>query len=182
LNLYSFLIIAVALSLDAFGVALCLGLDRFITFKNRVAFIVSFTFFQFLFTLVGAKLGYTFISYIADLPELTGGILLVIIGIMMIREGIGNEKSIIFSKGMYIILGISVSIDALVVGFTVLNEVVKIKELLYYSFLVGLITMLNTTIAFYISRLLKNIDILSKYASFIGGIILILFGINMMFT
>lgn len=180
MNLCSLLLIAIALSLDAFAVALCLGLNSSLNIRNKIGFILSFAFFQGFFTLIGAKVGYTFISHIACIPEVAAGIVLIMVGLLMIKEGLTNEKRIHFSKSMYIILGISVSIDALVIGFTVLNEVSKINELFYYSLVIGLITLLNTTIAFYISKLLKNIYLLSKYASFIGGIILILFGINMM--
>ena len=50
MELYPLFIIALALSLDAFGVALCIGLNNQAKFKNKTGFTISFGFFQFLFS------------------------------------------------------------------------------------------------------------------------------------
>ena len=81
---------------------------------------------------------------------------------------------------MYFILGVSVSIDAMVVGFTVLNNITKVilfKDTLF----IGGITLIMSTLAFIISRYLKKIEVVGRYADYIGGIILIIFGLKMMF-
>jgi putative Mn2+ efflux pump MntP len=81
---------------------------------------------------------------------------------------------------MYLILGVSVSIDAMVVGFTVLNNITKVM-LLKDTLFIGAVTLAMVTIAFLISKYLKKIEVVGKYADYIGGIILIIFGLKMMF-
>ena len=82
---------------------------------------------------------------------------------------------------MYFILGISVSIDALVVGFTALNGSLDAARLLQDTGIIGLVTLILSLMAFYLGRYAKRITIVAKYADYIGGAILILFGMKMMF-
>lgn len=49
---------------------------------------------------------------------------------------------------MIIILGISVSVDAMVIGFTVFNNIERVLSLLVYTILIGLITLLICTLGF----------------------------------
>jgi len=181
MDLYSLFIIALALSLDAFGVALCIGLNNQTKFINKVGFIISFGLFQFLFSYIGAYAGFLFNTYVALLPSIIGGMIISFVGVLMIVEGFKNQGSCpLLKPKMYLILGISVSIDAMVVGFTVLNNVtmgILFKDTLF----IGLITLIMSTLAFIISRYLKKIEVVGRYADYIGGIILIIFGLKMMF-
>ena len=53
-----------------------------------------------------------------------------LVGVVMIREGFENKgKCPLLKPKMYFILGVSVSIDAMVVGFTALNSL-KFSELM----------------------------------------------------
>ncbi|MBU5269902.1 manganese efflux pump MntP family protein [Clostridium cochlearium] len=182
MNFYSLFLIAIALSLDAFGVALCIGLNNNVDSKYKASCAMYFGFFQFLFAIIGSYAGFLFNKYIASMPEIIGGIVICIVGIIMIKEGTDNKDDCkILKPGMNIILGISVSIDAMVVGFTVLNKVqsalVRFKDTLF----IGIVTLFVSIVAFIISKYLKKIDVISKYADYIGGVILILFGLKMMF-
>ena len=181
MDLYSLFIVALALSLDAFGVALCIGLNNQTRFINKVGFIISFGLFQFLFSYIGAYAGFLFNTYVALLPTIIGGMIISFVGVLMIVEGLKNQgKCPLLKPKMYLILGISVSIDAMVVGFTVLNNVtmgILFKDTLF----IGLITLIMSTLAFIISRYLKKIEVIGRYADYIGGIILIIFGLKMMF-
>jgi putative Mn2+ efflux pump MntP len=124
MNLYSLLLIALALSLDAFGIAICVGLNDGVKLKNKLGFIASFGFFQFLFALIGAYAGIMFNTYITSVPNIIGGAIISLVGVVMIKEGFENKgKCPLINPKMCIILGISVSIDAMVVGFTVLDKV-----------------------------------------------------------
>lgn len=182
MNFNSLLAIAIALSLDAFGVALCIGLNRMATIKYKTLCILSFSFFQFLFSLVGAYAGFLFNTYIVSVPKVIGGIVIALVGILMIKEGLENkEECALIKPGMWIILGISVSIDAMVVGFTALNNIVSNVVIIEDTLFIGLITMVVSTFAFIIAKYLKKIEAVSKYADYIGGIILFIFGIKMIF-
>jgi len=181
MDIYPLFIIALALSLDAFGVALCIGLNSKTRFENKVCFIISFAFFQFLLSYIGAYVGFLFNTYVASMPTIIGGMIISIVGVVMIKEGFDNKgKCPLLKPKMYFILGISVSIDAMVVGFTVLNSITKVI-LLKDTLFIGGVTLVMVTMAFIISKYLKKIEVISKYADYIGGIILIFFGLKMMF-
>ena len=47
MNFYSLFLIAIALSLDAFGVALCIGLNNNVDSKYKASCAMYFGFFQF---------------------------------------------------------------------------------------------------------------------------------------
>jgi putative Mn2+ efflux pump MntP len=76
LSFYLLFSIALALSLDAFGVAVCIGLNNQVRRNNKYLFALSFGFFQFLFSLIGAYAGFLFSTYIADMPEVVEVLLL----------------------------------------------------------------------------------------------------------
>lgn len=182
MRFYSLFLIAVALSLDAFGVSLCVGLNRMATRKYKALCILSFGFFQFLFSIAGAYAGFLFNTYIVSVPKVIGGIVITLVGILMIKEGLENkEECALVKPGMWIILGVSVSIDAMVVGFTALNNIISGYMILKDTLFIGLITVINCIFAFIIAKYLKKIEIIGKYADYIGGIILIIFGLKMVF-
>jgi putative Mn2+ efflux pump MntP len=181
MEIYPLFIIALALSLDAFGVALCIGLNEKTRFSNKLGFIFSFAFFQFLFSYIGAYAGFLFNTYVASMPNIIGGMIIAVVGVIMIKEGFENKgKCPLLKPKMYFILGVSVSIDAMVVGFTVLNNTTKVI-LFQNTLFIGAVTLVVTAIAFIISTYLKRIEVLGKYADYIGGIVLIIFGLKMMF-
>lgn len=181
MGFFQIFIIALALSLDAAGVALSIGLNCEVKTLNKAYFCISFCFFQFLFSFLGGYGGLIFSTHVAAIPNIIGGIIIAVVGIMMIREGMeSKEECILLKPKMYVILGISVSIDALVVGFTALNNL-SMALLLNYSVFIGIVTLGLCIIAFILSRFLHRIQFVVKYADYIGGIILVIFGLKMIF-
>lgn len=181
INIYSIFAIAIALALDAFGIALSIGLNPSVKRENKAWISISFGFFQFLLAYIGAYLGYLFNMYILAVPEVIGGIIISLVGLFMLKQsGKDSEESIFVNKKMYFILGISVSIDAAVIGFTVLNNINQLV-LIETTVFIGLITLIMCGIAFTVAKYLRRIHIISKYADYVGGIILILFGLKMIF-
>ena len=182
MSIVSIFIIGIALAMDAFGVSLSVGVNKMVDRRTKIGYIMSFSFFQFLLCFIGGVLGYLFDNYIASIPNLLGGLVIAIVGIIMIVDGLkSKEDTILIKKSMIFILGISVSIDALVIGFTLFHEIGGIAILFIDCILVGLITLLLCTIAFIICKYIRKIDFISKYADFFGGIALILFAIKMIF-
>lgn len=175
------LIISFAVGLDAFGVALSLGITGVNTRKSKFLFSLSFGFFQFLFAFFGGFTGEVFITYVAIIPKVIGGVIISIVGVLMIKEGFEekNEKMKIENK-LYFILGISVSIDSLIIGFTMFGAL-KSVMLLRYTLIIGIVAFIMTMMAFVLSKYLKNIPIINRYANYIGGVILFFFGMKMMF-
>ena len=91
-----------------------------------------------------------------------------------------KEDSVLLKKGMSIFLGISVSIDALVIGFTLMSKI-SMLALFINSVFVGLITFIICYIGFVVSDYIKKLDFIERYASFLGGIILIIMALKMIF-
>ncbi|GAB6167757.1 manganese efflux pump MntP family protein [Clostridium carnis] len=184
MGLKEVILIGVALAMDALGLSISLGINPSLKRKNKIGFIVSFAFFQFLFLFIGGVSGVFFDTYIASIPNIIGGLIVGAIGAIMIIDGFkkdDKDDSFLIRKAMYIILGVSVSIDALVIGFTAFHEMQLILLLFVDSILIGLITLLICTTGFFLCRYVRKINFICKYADFLGGIILILFGIKMIF-
>lgn len=180
------LLIPVALALDAFGVALSLGFSNKYRFKQLILFCLSFGFFQFLFSFIGGIFGDLINSYILTIPKIFGGIVILIVGILMFKEAFARrdedneyEEKKLFNN-LYITLGISVSIDALVVGFTAYN-LHNLNLIFLNTLLVGVVTLVLCILSVLLSMRLKKVRIITKYADFLGGVLLILFGIKMIF-
>ncbi len=175
-------IIGTALAMDAFGVALGIGLNPILERRHKLKFVLSFSFFQFLFTFLGGSMGHLFDVYIANIPSLAGGIIMGIVGILMIIDGLEEkENKMIIKNSTCLILGISVSIDALVIGFTTFHKISNVAALFSYSAFIGLITALFSNGAFIIGRVIKKIEFIAQYANFFGGTALIIFGLKMIF-
>lgn len=182
MNLYDVIIIGIALAMDAFGVTLGIGLNPSINRRHKIKFVLSFAFFQFLFTYVGGSLGYLFDTYITNIPSIAGGIIMGIVGILIIIDGFKEkENEILIKNSTCLLLGISVSIDALVIGFTAFHQISLNLLLCVDSILIGLITLFICTLGFFICRYMKKFKFITTYANFFGGIALIFFGLKMIF-
>lgn len=175
------ILIAIALAMDAFGVTLGVGLNKCLYAKHKIMYILSFSFFQFLFTYIGGSLGYLFDTYVTSIPSVIGGIIMIIVGILMIIDGLKEkENTILIKKSTSLILGISVSIDALVIGFTNFHNQGISLSLFINSIFIGLVTMFMCTLGFFLCRFICKIDYVVRYSNFLGGLTLICFGIKML--
>ena len=173
MNLKDLIIVGIALAMDAVGVTVSIGVNPKVIRRNKIAFIMSFAIFQFLFFLLGGIGGHLFEKYITTIPN--------IVGILMIKEGFEDNETLLLKREMVIILGISVSIDAFVVGFTGFNYISSALKMIGDCSIVGLITLILCSFTFYLCRYIRKIGFIAKYASFFGGITLIIFAIKMIF-
>ncbi len=172
--------IAVALGLDAFGVGLSLALDKRITKKIAFFCVLSFGFFQYLFVFIGGIAGNLFNTYIFMIPNIIGGIIILLVGLLMFKEGLSdNQRMPKIQMYVIIMLGVCVSIDALVVGFSYFNIFHLTKVLFKNAVIVGAITCFLTALSFVIGKHIRRIDFVKEYAEILGGLILILFGLKM---
>jgi len=182
MNLFDVIVIGIALAMDAFGITLGIGLNSTVNRPHKVKFLLSFAFFQFLFTYVGGTLGYLFDTYVTSIPSIAGGIIMGIVGILIIIDGFKEkDNDILIKNSTCIILGISVSIDALVVGFTAFHHIERNLLLCVNSILIGLITLFICTLGYFICRYIRKIQFVTTYANFFAGIALIFFGLKMIF-
>ena len=179
MGFFSVILTGFALSMDAFAVSVTKG----ITLKkvnSSIAVKIAFFFgsFQGIMPLIGWLFGKNFEIYIRSIDHWIAVILLSFLGIKMIIETINSEddnktNSVYLDNKELIILSIATSIDALAVGvtFAFLNI-----DIIPICISIGVITFIVCYIGVIIGK--KIGSVLKDSAQIIGGIILILIGLN----
>ena len=175
--------IAIALSMDAFSVSICKGLTtKHFSLKTAAICGLWFGGFQALMPLIGYFLGSQFERYITSIDHWIAFALLLIIGVNMVREALSKKKECdedcdnsLGFKTM-LILAIATSIDALAIGVSFAFLQVNIwKSIL----IIGATTFLFSLVGVRIGNIFGSRY--SKTAEIIGGIILILLGLKILF-
>lgn len=169
------ILIAIALSMDAFAVSIAKGLtlQRIdASHSARVAF--WFGGFQALMPIAGYFLGTTIAHHIGDWVAF---VLLESIGINMIREAWGKgdscEPKADFSTLNMFLLAVATSIDALIIGvsFALLDV-----DIFYSATIIGVITAVLSIVALHIGHIF-GCRFRSK-AEILGGVVLIALGLK----
>ena len=178
MGLFSLLIIAIGLSMDAFAVSICKGLAlKKAPLKKAMIAGLWFGGFQALMPLIGYLLGSQFERYITNLDHWIAFLLLSLIGGNMLKESFSKEEEAndSFALKEMFILSLATSIDALAVGVTFAFLRVDIIPAVLF---IGIITFLLSTLGVKIGNLFGS-RFKSK-AEFAGGLILILMGIKIL--
>ena len=176
--------LGLALGTDAFSVSLAIGTKKLnLLLTLKLGLIIGL--FHIIMPLLGLKLGlflhnffgnYYFTATIDSVTTLIGSSVLILLGIIMIYENMTNSMTE-YNFKLYgwpvIILALSVSIDALSVGFSLgmLNV-----EIIFSCIVLGIIASLMVISGLVLGN--KVADLLVNKAEIIGGIILILLGIH----
>ena len=176
---FSILLTGFALSMDAFAVSVTKGMTLKkinLSIATKIAFL--FGLFQAVMPLIGWLFGMNFELYIRSIDHWIAVFLLSFLGIKMIVEAIkddDNDNSTYLDNKELIILSIATSIDALAVGvtFAFLNI-----DIIPICVSIGVITFLVCFIGVLIGK--KIGSVFKNYAQIIGGIILILLGLNIL--
>lgn len=182
MGIIELLLIGVSLSMDAFAVAICKGLNMKKVNKVHCGVIaLFFGGFQALMPLLGWALGRQFESYITSIDHWIGFILLALIGGNMIKESRQTEEEEVCEteekldiKELFL-LAIATSIDALAVGITFAFLKVDIIPAVT---IIGVTTFILSAIGVFVGNIFG-----SKYkskAELAGGIILILIGVKIL--
>ena len=179
------ILFGVGLAMDAFSVSVANGLNEPNMSKTKeMAIAAVFGVFQFAMPIIGYLcvhyLVEAFTSFQKYIPWIAL-ILLLYIGGKMLIEALKNEtqeeKPTIGFMAL-LIQGIATSIDALSVGFTIANF--RFIEALIESIIIGVVTSIICVFGVYIGKKFGNK--FSKTAGIVGGVILILIGIEIFFT
>ena len=183
MGIFELIATAVALSMDAFAVAICKGLctDK-VKIKHMALTGAWFGGFQALMPLIGYLLGSAFAKYIKPIDHWIAFVLLALLGANMIKEAFSKEEescdvnSSSFAFKVMFVMAIATSIDALAVGITFallpdVNIWIAIGS-------IGVITFVLSAIGVKIGSVFgaKN----KKYAELSGGIVLILIGLKIL--
>ncbi len=180
MQFWELLLIAVSLSMDAFAVAVCKGLTlKKIALKHSIIVGLYFGIAQALMPLIGYLLASTVAAKITDYSFYIAFILLALIGANMIREAIKGEEACtdcsLSFKAMFP-LAVATSIDALAVGVSF--ALLDVKILSSVS-LIGITTFLLSAIGVRIGSFVG--EKFQKIASILGGAVLILIGMKILF-
>ena len=179
-------LLGAGLAMDAFSVSLANGLNEPCMKKNRMCLIAGiFAFFQALMPLLGWLCIHTIAQAFSAFEKLIPWIalaLLCFIGGKMLLDGIKNQQeecgagAVTFSA--LLVQGVATSIDALSVGFTIAE----------YGWLMALVCALiiaAVTVVICMGGLIIGRKFGTKMAgkaSILGGVILILIGIEIFIT
>jgi putative Mn2+ efflux pump MntP len=173
------LILAVALSMDAFAVSIGLGAK-----KNSPGLAMKaglyFGTFQALMPLLGYAGGKGVFGWIEAYAHWIAFGLLVLVGAKMIYEGIqeGAEEHIpAVTHKVMLLLAIATSIDAMAAGFSL--TLMDVNPFIA-CFIIGTVTFTFSWVGVFIGK--NSGTWLESKAEFFGGAILILLGIKMLFV
>lgn len=176
MGILELLLIAVGLSMDAFAVSICKGLNMGKpNTRHSVIIALFFGGFQAIMPLIGWLLGKQFERYITEFDHWIAFGLLVFIGGKMILEVFDKDKSPKCETSLNLkeltVMAIATSIDALAVGITFAFLKVSIVPSVL---VIGVITFVLSLVAVQFgcrfgARLKTN-------AELAGGIVLILIG------
>ena len=181
MGFFEILILAVALSMDAFAVALCKGLATpKVEIKHMAACGGWFGAFQALMPLIGYFLGVAFRDYIEAVDHWIAFALLVLLGLNMLKEALSKDNecsctdaSLAFS--VMLTMAIATSIDALAVGITF--AFLKVDVILAVT-IIGITTFLFSAAGIKIGSVFG--DKYKSKAEFFGGAVLICLGLKIL--
>ncbi len=176
------ILLGIGLAMDAFSVSMANGLNDIKMNKRKIILIASvFAFFQFAMPMIGWICLHTIIQYFEAFENFIPWIALILltfIGIkMMVESTNANKENSNIKKlsfGLLILQGIATSIDALSVGFTIAEY--NLLMAFIASLIIAIVTFLLCIIGVIIGK--KFGMHLSNKAQIIGGIILIIIGLE----
>ena len=173
------ILLGVGLAMDAFSVSLANGLNEPKMKIKKMTFVASnFSFFQSIMTILGWFCVHSILVYFTAFQKFIPYIaltLLTIIGTKMILDS-SNQNENTKNVGILtlIIQGIATSIDALSVGFTIVEYSVLMA--IISALIIGIVTFIICFSGILIGK--KFGTYLSNKASIFGGIILIFIGLE----
>lgn len=175
--------IAVALAMDAFAVALAAGVTlKQISLRQNFRLAWHFGLFQAMMPILGWSGGITIRQWIQAFDHWIAFGLLVFVAQGMLRGAFAKEKDSDAQKdptrGMtMVLLSVATSIDALAVGFSLAVIDVSIWT---PALVIGLVAGAFTTAGLHLGKAIGSMPRLSRYAEILGGIVLLMIGINIL--
>ena len=183
--IFNSIMLGIGLAMDAFSVSVANGLAEPGMRKRRMCAIAGvFAGFQALMPMTGWICVHTIVLYFKAFEKAIpyiALILLAFIGIKMIIEGVrgGNDDEISkIGKSTLLIQGVATSIDALSVGFAIADY--DLTMALICAAIIATVTFIICMLGLVIGRRFGTK--LSGKAEIIGGIILVLIGLEIFFT
>ena len=183
MDLLTIILIALALAVDAFAVALASGVTL-CQVSGRQTFRLAFHFglFQAMMNVIGWAAGLTVRTLVESVDHWLAFGLLALVAIKMIKDAVaGREKEaqkVDPTKGYTLVmLSVATSIDSLAVGlsFSMLNVSIWLP-----AAIIGLVATLLTVIGLKLGCLLGSASRVGARAEIAGGLVLLGIGINIL--
>lgn len=176
LSFIEILLIAFAMSADAFSVSFGLGC-KYNTFRHYFRLGWHFGLFQFLMPLIGAFIGKFLLGFTSHL-NIIASLVLFYIAYNMIRESLKNdtEKCSVSdpTKGFsLVVLSLATSMDALGVGISL---ALYKGNIFLPAFIIGFVCGIVTLFGVYFGKVSKHFT--GKYAELLGALVLLVIGIK----
>lgn len=180
------ILLGIGLAMDAFSVSLANGLNEPCMKKKKMCGVAGiFSVFQFAMPMIGWICVTTIAQLFGAFEKFIPWIALALLGFIggkMLYEGIQNKDSEECKPAVgiwgLIVQGIATSIDALSVGFTISNY--NVWEALLACGIIGVVTFFICFVGIMIGK--KAGTKLAGKAGILGGIILILIGLEIFIT
>lgn len=179
------ILLGCGLAMDAFSVSLANGLNEK-NMRNRkmVGIAGVFAFFQGLMPMIGWICVHTVLQHFQAFEKLIPWIALALLGFIggkMLIDGIRHKEeceSVKLTIGGLLLQGVATSIDALSVGFTIAEYPWQMA--LVSVLIIGIVTFIICMLGIFLGKIFGTR--LADKATIIGGIILILIGIEIFVT
>ncbi|WP_051189181.1 manganese efflux pump MntP family protein [Halalkalibacillus halophilus] len=168
----SVLLLATAVSMDAFSVSLTIGMGTR-RLRNMMFFILFVGIFHIMMPLVGMIIGHYFSMQIGAISKIFAGAILIIIGIQMIAANLIPQVERRTDHFIQLAaLAFTVSLDSFSVGITLgfMRESVIVTMLSF-----GIMSMAMTTLGMYVGS--KGKFMFGTYSESVGGLVLCLLGV-----
>ena len=184
MSIFGIILMAVALAMDAFAVAICKGLaTKEVKIKHMVIVGAWFGSFQALMPFIGCTIGAAFLSYIEAVDHWIAFVLLAFIGGNMIKEALSKEEECdctdaSLSFRVMLTMAIATSIDALAAGVGLSVALDGLGQIIFAVLSIGVITFLLSALGVKIGNVFG-----SKYkflAELSGGIVLVGMGLKIL--
>jgi putative Mn2+ efflux pump MntP len=179
--MFDIFLIALALGVDAFSVAVVAGACFLsISLREKWSLILHFGFFQFIMTVIGFFLGDSISYYIKAFDHWVILLLLGLIGTKLIYDSFTEKEQEsnklqkdFFSEKNILLLSIATSIDALAIGisFSIME-----KSVFFPSIILGIVAAIMSFIGISLGKKIGSKT--SRSMQVISGIVLIAIGIK----
>ncbi|AIG28713.1 manganese efflux pump [Brevibacillus sp. 7WMA2] len=169
------LLIAIALGMDAFSLGIGLGMVG-LRLRKIVNISIMIGCFHVAMPLLGIAIGSYLSDIVGDIAIFIGGSILILLGVHMLWSVFfgENEGSIVKTSGLGLILfAISVSLDALSVGFSL--GLMTVNKWLAVS-MFGIVGGMMSCAGLLLGRSVGGW--MGEYSEIIGGVILLIFGLK----
>ncbi len=170
------LLLAFALAMDAFAVALTQGAKFRPSAAGGVAIAATFGVFQALMPLAGWGIGAVALAYVEAVDHWIAFGLLAFLGVRMLGGHVGDDEAARALTGRTLLIaGVATSIDALAAGITL--PALGVMPWLAAG-LIGLVTFAMSGAGVVLGR--RAGDHLGEWAERVGGVILIGLGVKIL--